>query len=202
MAVNEKRRRAQGVWAELFGGETEVVNESPTQAAPNVVVSGGTVFIGSGHVQNIVYDRAPTVHNGFLDACHKRRLLELRDQIVGVSRAVDGQQITPAAVLRRLEQHMDVRSYAEIPYERFAQAETYLVNWRARLEGMPGAMRSPGWRERKVRAINALCDEMRAGSWRRSYIRRRWGKASMADLSNEEVGQLHKAVVNRIRQEV
>lgn len=98
--------------------------------------------------------------------------------------------------MRRLNQHMKVNSYAEIPEAQFSQAETYLVRWRARLEGMPGATRSPGWRDRRVQAIHARCKELNADARRLAYMRKRFRKTSLIDLSNEQIGQLYRAVMD------
>ncbi|WP_162899639.1 MULTISPECIES: hypothetical protein [Ralstonia solanacearum species complex] len=174
---------------------------APTNAAPIVNVSGGTVFVGNGNVHNVytVRPRITTVvqtGNGVLDAHQKRRLLDLRDQIAAVSRYVDSHAVTPAGVMRRLNQHMQVNSYAEILSDKFGQAETYLVRWRARLEGMEGATRSPGWRDRRIRAIHARCRELNAEGRRYAYMRKRFGKTSLVDLSNEEVDQVYRAVMD------
>jgi hypothetical protein len=173
---------------------------APTQPAPVMNFHGGTVFVGNGNVHN-VYNVRPRITvvqtgNGVLDAHQKRRLLDLRDQIVAVSRVVDGHGITAAGVMSRLNRHMGVNSYAEIPEDKFAQAETYLVRWRARLEGMPGASRSPGWRDRRVQAIHARCRELDADGRRIAYMRKRWGKTSLIDLSNEQVDKLYRAVMD------
>ncbi|QNT25332.1 hypothetical protein [Ralstonia solanacearum] len=173
---------------------------APANAAPAVNVSGGTVFVGNGNVHN-VYNVRPRITvvqtgNGVLDGHQKRRLLDLRDQIAAASRYVDAQAVTPGGVMRRLNQHMRVNSYAEIPADEFGQAETYLVRWRARLEGMPGATRSPGWRDRRIRAIHTRCRELNAEGRRFAYMRKRFGKTSLMDLSNEEVDQVYRAVMD------
>ncbi|WP_404991364.1 hypothetical protein [Cupriavidus pauculus] len=164
--------------------------------------NGGTVFIGDGNRVNNVFRVQPKITVvqtgcGVLDAAQKRRLLDLRDQIVGVSRVLEGQQVTPAAVMRRLNSHMNVNSYAEIPAGLFDRAENYLVRWRARLEGMPGATKSAGWRDRRVQAIHARCKELRCDRWRLNYMRKVFGKVSVIDLSNDEIDKLYRAVMDR-----
>lgn len=205
MVVEEKGRRFADAWASLVGeNQGSALEEAPRQVIPNVTVSGGTVFVGNGNVHN-VFNVRPKVTvvqtgNGVLDAAQKRRLLELRDQIVGVSKVLDGQQVTPATVMRRLNAHMNVNSYAEIPSALFDRAENYLVRWRGRLEGMPGATKSPGWRDRRIQAIHARCKELNCDRWRLNYMRKVFGKTSLIDLSNDEVGKLYRAVMDRKRE--
>lgn len=205
MVVEEKGRRFADAWASLVGeNQGSALEEAPRQVIPNVTVSGGTVFVGNGNVHN-VFNIRPKVTvvqtgNGVLDAAQKRRLLELRDQIVGVSKVLDGQQVTPATVMRRLNAHMNVNSYAEIPSGLFDRAENYLVRWRGRLEGMPGATKSPGWRDRRIQAIHARCKELNCDRWRLNYMRKVFGKTSLIDLSNDEVGKLYRAVMDRKRE--
>lgn len=202
MVVEEKRRRFADAWANLVGeDEGSAHAEAPGQQVPNITVSGGTVFVGNGNVHNVfnVRPKVTVVQTGcgVLDAAQKRRLLDLRDQIVGVSRVLEGQQVTPAAVMRRLNSHMNVNSYAEIAAGLFDRAENYLVRWRARLEGMPGATKSPGWRDRRVQAIHARCKELRCDRWRLNYMRKVFGKVSVIDLSNDEIDRLYRAVMDR-----
>lgn len=201
--VEEKGRRFADAWAKLVGENQGTAHEEAPQVMPNVTVTGGTVFVGNGNVHNVfnVRPRVTVVQtgNGVLDAAQKRRLLDLRDQIVGVSRVLEGQAVSPATVMRRLNAHMNVNSYAEIPSELFDRAESYLVRWRARLEGMPGATKSPGWRDRRIQAIHARCKELRCDRWRLNYMRKVFGKVSLIDLSNEEVDKLYRAVMDRKR---
>ncbi|SOZ12046.1 DNA-binding protein [Cupriavidus taiwanensis] len=202
MVVEEKGRRFADAWARLVGeNHGSAPEEAQRQVIPNVTVSGGTVFVGNGNVHN-VFNVRPKVTvvqtgNGVLDAAQKRRLLELRDQIVGVSRVLEGHQVSPATVMRRLNAHMNVNSYAEIPAELFDRAENYLVRWRGRLEGMPGATKSPGWRDRRIQAIHARCKELNCDRWRLNYMRKVFAKTSLIDLSNEEIGKLYRAVMDR-----
>ncbi len=194
MQETARRKRLNEKLEELLAETDEKV--APANAAPVVNVSGGTVFVGNGNVYN-VRPRITVVQtgNGVLDAHQKRRLLDLRDQIAAASRYVDAQPVTPGGVMRRLNQHMRVNSYAEIPGDTFDRAETYLVRWRARLEGMPGATRSPGWRDRRIKAIHARSRELNAEGRRFAYMRKRFGKTSLMDMSNEEVDQLYRAVM-------
>lgn len=136
-----------------------------------------------------------------LDASQKARLLELRDQIAGVSRAVEGQTVSPATIMRKLNAHMHVNSYSEIPGDMFDRAESYLVRWRARLDGMPGANRSKGWRDRRVKAIHARCKELGIDRWRLNYMRKAWGKESLIDLPDDDLEQLYLAVMRRKKEE-
>lgn len=202
VVVEEKGRRFADAWAKLVGEDEGLAPASaPGHVVPNVTVSGGTVFVGNGNVHNVfnVRPKVTIVQTGCgtLDAAQKRRILDLRDQIVGVSRVLEGQQVTPAAVMRRLNAHMNVNSYAEIQADLFDRAENYLVRWRARLEGMPGATKSPGWRDRRVQAIHARCKELQCDRWRLNYMRKVFGKVSMIDLSNDEIDKLYRAVMDR-----
>ncbi|WP_420996202.1 hypothetical protein ACKI2N_002365 [Cupriavidus sp. 30B13] len=202
VVVQEKGRRFADAWAKLVGEDEGMAPASaPGQVMPNVTVSGGTVFVGNGNVHNVfnVRPKVTVVQTGcgVLDAAQKRRLLDLRDQIVGVSRVLEGHEVSPAAVMKRLNTHMKVSSYAEIASDAFDRAESYLVRWRARLDGMPGANRSAGWRERRVRAIHARCQEFGWEHWRTNYVRKAWRKESLIDLSDDQLEKLYLAVMRR-----
>ncbi|QOK91536.1 hypothetical protein HF908_08640 [Ralstonia pseudosolanacearum] len=189
--------------ADIFGKPDDIERPTSRQAArqraPQLTlhVGGNIVFGNVYNAANVSEETSAAPSGCLVDACEKRRLLELRDHIAGVSQHLAGHEVMPAAVMRRLAQHMGVKSYADIPASRFAQAESYLVNWRARLEGMPGSARSPGTRQRRIQAIYALCDEMKCDQWRLNYMRRRWGAESMGDLTDEEVEQLQQVVWRR-----
>lgn len=203
VVVNEKKRRVTGALAGLLGEPDETVKQAsrPTwrPRAPQLTVHvGGNVVIGNVYnAANVPQEPWGAPGRALVDTCEKRRLLELRDHIAGVSRHLAGHEVTPAVIMRRLADHMGVKSYADIPADRFAQAENYLVCWRARLEGMPGSRRSPGTRQRRVQAIYALCDEMRCDQWRLDHMRQQWGAESMSDLTDEAVEQLYRAVWSR-----
>lgn len=202
--IEEAHKRLEEKLNKVLGPRRPQPSATPV-SGPVLNFNGGTVFFGNGNTVSNVYRVQPKITvvqtgNGVLDAAQKRRLLELRDQIVGISRVLDGHQVTPATVMRRLNAHMNVNSYAEIPAELFGRAETYLVRWRGRLEGMPGATKSPGWRDRRIQAIHARCKELNCDRWRLNYMRKVFGKTSLIDLSNDEVGKLYRAVMDRKRE--
>lgn len=202
MAVEEKKRRFAQAWTEIVGDAAGEAPAAPPSLAHSINISGGNVVFGDSVVHRNVFNVKPrfTVVQtgvGVLDAGQKARLLELRDQIVGVSRAVEGQQVTAATIMRKLNAHMKVNSYSEIAGEDFAKAESYLVRWRARLDGMPGANRSAGWRDRRIRAIHARCKELGCDQWRINYMRKAWGKESLIDLPDEHLEKIYLAVMRR-----
>ncbi|WP_141639934.1 ORF6C domain-containing protein [Cupriavidus basilensis] len=205
MAVEEMKRRFAEAWADIVGTAGEGRADAQP-SAPSINISGGNVVFGDSVVNRNVFNVRPRVTVvqtgvGVLDASQKARLLELRDQIAGVSRAIEGQTVSPATIMRKLNAHMNVNSYSEIPDDMFDRAESYLVRWRARLDGMPGANRSKGWRDRRVKAIHARCKELGIDRWRLNYMRKAWGKESLIDLPDDDLEQLYLAVMRRKKEE-
>ncbi|WP_423197415.1 DNA-binding protein [Cupriavidus sp. H19C3] len=200
--MEEAQKRLQAELDKVLGPRRAQTSMQGSGGGTVLNFNGGTVFFGNGNQINNVFRLQPKITvvqncGGTLDASQKRRLLDLRDQIVGVSRVLEGHQVMPATVMRRLNSHMHVNSYAEIAADLFERAESYLVRWRSRLEGMPGATKSPGWRDRRVQAIHARCKELGCDRWRLNYMRKVFGKVSMIDLSNEQIDKLYRAVMDK-----
>ncbi|WP_316154762.1 hypothetical protein [Cupriavidus sp. BIC8F] len=200
MPEEEKKQRISRAWADLLGLSGGVEGQRPSNSRPpSINVTGdGPVIVGNGNVfkihPNITVVQAG---NGLIDIAQKRRILELRDQISGVSRHVDGHEMSPAFLMRRLNTHMGVECYTEIPADQFHKAESYLWRLRGMIDGMAGASTSPSWRDRRIQALLARCKELNCHGWRRSYMRKVFGTASIDDLSNDQVGKLHRAVMSR-----
>ncbi|WP_416053092.1 ORF6C domain-containing protein [Cupriavidus basilensis] len=202
--VDEALEKLNAKLREVLGppSGTKPQQRPGTTIAPVLNVSGGVVYFGDGQTINNVYTVKPKITVvqtglGVVDASQKARLLELRDQIAGVSRAIEGQTVSPATIMRKLNAHMNVNSYAEIPSDKFDRAESYLVRWRGRLDGMPGANHSQGWRDRRVRAIHARCKELGCDQWRINYMRKAWGKESLIDLPDDQLEKMYLAVMRR-----
>ncbi|MGT2509747.1 hypothetical protein [Cupriavidus basilensis] len=87
---------------------------------------------------------------------------------------------------------------AEIRHGYFDRAESYLVRWRGRLEGMPGGTKCPAWRDRRIKAIHARCKELDCDRWRVNYMREGLRQGVVIDLSSEEIGKLYRAVMDRM----
>lgn len=206
---DKARQRLEEGLVDLLGLGDSPPSQAPQGPAGTQVfnVSGGsTVFVGNGNTVSNIYQVRPKITVvqtgvGVLDAAQKARLLELRDQIVGVSRAMEGQQVSAATVMRKLNAHMGVNSYAEILGDQFSRAEGYLARWRAKLDGMPGANRSRGWRDRRVKAIHTRCKELGLDRWRINYMRKAWNKESLIDLADDQLEQMYLAVMRRKKEE-
>lgn len=200
---NEKRERLAAAWAELLDGEDGDAGPAHrTQVSTPILIHGGTVFVGSGNLQDFLNGGASQVAGGgttdrTLDTWQTRRILSLRDQIVAVAAALEGTRLSPAAVLRKLCRAMRVEFFTEISRTDFPKAETYLVRWRNRLENMPGGLRVCGWRDRRMRAIRSKCKDGHCEEWRRNFMLHRFAKETIDELTNAELDRLYKAVMGR-----
>jgi len=186
----------------------QAASEAQSASVPVPVVingNGAQVTMGSGSINNhnhayhVEKISPPVVHVqtgvGVIDARQKRRLLELRDSLVEASAAGKTPK-TPGGVMLALNRYMKVNKYDEILAVDFEKAEKWLVRQRAIKASLPSARKKlPSWRDGRMRAVHARCKERGFESWRLDYMKKKFDKVSMVDLSDDDLETLYRAVM-------
>lgn len=216
--MNEKKRLEDIAGALMAGGDELArarakrdakVKERAAPPAVHIVINGGTgsqIVSGGGsitnlhtyHVSNVPAPKVIVQTGvGVIDAQQKRRLLELRDSVVEAS-AISPRPKTPGSVMLALNKYMKVNKYAEILSTDFEKAVKWMVRQRAIKASAPSARKKlPTWRNGRVRAIHARCKEMGFEAWRLDYMRKKFGKDTMVDLSDDDLEALYRAVMGK-----
>jgi hypothetical protein len=209
----EDRTKIEEIARELMntqGEEVEPQKKSraakPRQAKPNELISingsGNQVINGHGSITNTYHVEKPPKPTvvvqtgvGVIDAQQKRRLLDLRDDFVEASMARNAPK-TPGAVMKALNGYMKVNKYDEILAGDFDKAVKWLVRQRAILNSMRSAPKKlPDWRNGRIRAVHSRCKEKSFEAWRLDYMKKKFGKDSMIDLSDADLETLYRAVM-------
>ena len=178
--------------------------DAPTPAL-HVVINGGKdvqVVNGNNTVNNYHAEKPPRptvivqTGIGVIDTQQKRRLLDLRDDVVATSQA--GTPKTPGSVMGALNKHMKVSSYHEILAVDFKKAEKWMQRHIAIKTSLPSASKKlPDWRNRRIGAIHARCKEKGFEAWRITHMKKKFGKESMIDLSDSDLESLYRSVMSK-----
>ena len=132
---------------------------------------------------------------GVITAAQKRQLLDLRDEVVASS-IVRKEPRTPRAIMMALNKHIGVNTYSEIASEDFDKARKFLVNLRAIQHSMPSASKKlPSWRNTRISAIHARSKERGWEAWRKDHMKKKFGKISMIELSDQELEELYRSIM-------
>lgn len=133
---------------------------------------------------------------GVVSEPQKARLLELCDRWVVTNDAVRRTKLSYEAARGALKRKARVTSYHLIPADQFAMLERWLLTQIARVNAMPSAAaRSPSWRNDRIKAIQARCNERGFQERRRTYMLERFGVSSMTGLTDGDLGRLYSAVM-------
>lgn len=162
------------------------------------VINGNATI---NNTYNIDKPPTPTIivqtGNGVIDAQQKRRLLDLRDEIVKDS-VVRNTPKTPGAVMIGLNRHMKVNKYDEILADDFEKALNWMIRQRAILNGMRSAPRKlPAWRNGRIRAIHSRCKDKGFEDWRIEHMKKKFGTISMIDLPDTDLEALYRTVMSK-----
>ncbi|MDD5272596.1 MAG: hypothetical protein PHU14_07750 [Methylovulum sp.] len=89
-----------------------------------------------------------------------------------------------------------VTSIHEFPDCDFERAESYLKQWLGALKKDPTIRdQSPSWRPNTIGAIHARCKELGIDDdTRKAYQKNRFGKESLSDFDNDELGKMYAYV--------
>lgn len=215
--MNDKKK-LEDIAQALMGGGDELAKarakrdakakERAAVPALRLVISGdgnNQIVTGNGSITNHTYhvSNAPIPHVivqtgvGVIDAQQKSRLLELRDSVVEAS-IVSTTPKTPGGVMLALNKYMKVNKYAEIMAVDFDKAVKWLVRQRAIKTSLPSARKKlPSWRNARIRAVHSRCKEKGFETWRIDYMQKKFGKATMVDLSDDDLEALYRAVMGK-----
>lgn len=139
--------------------------------------------------------------DGAVDASQKAELQRLIREWIEARMAVRRSTFSFQAAWSAFNRHFGLNSYAELPMEDFGAARAWLQQNIATIASMPSAPRKmPGWRGRTIGAIKARCKNQLGDP--RAYapfIERRFGKSSLAQLSDDELQATRLHVFGRKR---
>lgn len=173
-------------------------------AAPHIVINGGQ-GIQIGDIHNHNYGATEPVKpivivqtgHGTIDAQQKRRLLDLRDEIVNDS-VVRNTPKMPGSVMTGLNRYMKVNKYDEILSVDFEKALNWMVRQRAILNSARSAPKKlPAWRNGRIKAIHSRCKERGFEDWRIEHMKKKFGKSSMLDLPDADLEALYRTVMSK-----
>ena len=165
----------------------------------NIRITGGGSHQVAGRDLHISVDKLspPKVivktGDGVLNAAEKATLRQLVAEVVEAS-LVKQRPRTHASVWNALNRRMHVNSYSEIKSTEFATAVSLLRRDLAVYMARASAKKKvPGWRVKRIRAIQSRCRERQWEDWRRRYMREKFGRESLVELSDDEVETLYRA---------
>lgn len=174
----------------------------PPDTSITVSGSGNVVAAGSGNVVNINQTIRPKVTvktgDGVLDAEQKAAITEQIRRWIASQAAVRKKLLTPQAAWAALNKRMRVNSYHEIPSDRFEAAMTWLRQQTGRIQSMPSApKKDPSFRADAIKFIKARCKQLGDPDLYRVRAQERFGSSSLADLTNEQLQDLRKWLLEK-----
>jgi len=178
--------------------------ESAHENTPSIVL-GSNVVVGSGTITNTTYTTPPIIHktvvvktgDGVIDAAQKLQIQLLIKDWVQASQ-VRKKPKTYASAWISLYKQVKVNKYDEIKKEQYEDALKWLHRQIAICMGMKSApKKTPLWRGKRIGAIQAHCNELDLQEWRRQYMKERFGKSSMKEMTDNEIQALYLAVMKK-----
>ncbi|MCL6619461.1 MAG: hypothetical protein K6T33_06685 [Thermomonas hydrothermalis] len=165
------------------------------QPAQAVRIEGSHNIVGDGntliHAQTVRPRNAIDPRASEISEAQKLRLRELINEWITAHNTVRtrARPLTHAAAWSSFQRKFRVTSYHILPLARFQEAVRWLQQQRARIDGMKTApMRDDAWRARQIAYIKARCkNQLGAPELYRAYIERRFGKASLSELTDDEL---------------
>jgi len=134
---------------------------------------------------------------GTINAQQKRRLLDLRDDVVAAS-AAGAKPKTPGGVMLGLNKYMKVNTYSEILAVDFEKAVKWLMRQRAIKTSLRSAPKKlPDWRNRRIKAIHARCKDRGWDEWRLGHMKKKFGVESMIELCDADLEALYRTVMSK-----
>lgn len=164
-----------------------------------VAGNGNVVAGGDVHFSPILRPRVVVkTGDGVIDASQRAELQRLVHDWVEARLSVRRSAFSYGAAWSAFNRHFGISGYAELPMEQFGTAR----EWLARQVGIVHSMASapakvPGWRHRTQGGIKARCkNQLGDAEFYRPYIQRIFGKASLRDLTDDELQQVKQYVFN------
>lgn len=162
-----------------------------------VVQSGGTVINTTRHITRTVAEVRPGAEH--ISEDQAATLTRLVGDVVALEAQVRQSPKSHRAVWAALNAHCRVTRYRLIRAEDFGVAQKYLHQWLGRLNSSPKAAEgdTDQWRKRRYAyiKINSAADPVAVDE----YLRRNFKKASLTDLTNEELEKVYRYVASRKR---
>ena len=173
--------------------------------APSVSIEGDHNIVGDGNT--VIHARTVRRVNRIdptkseLTEAQKMRLRELLNTWIDAHNTirVRARPLTHAAAWSSFQRKFSVTSYHYLPAERYEEARKWLQRQRAQIDNMKTAPKhDERWRHRtivyiKARSKNQLCNEYAY----LPYISSRFGKTSLADLTDEELAQTKAYIAHK-----
>lgn len=191
--------------------EASKPRRAPQPVGPGTVIvvnASGQAQAAGRDIHNHHYAGAPrsprvTVvpGDGVISEEQKVALTALRDEWITLHASVKRRPLSHGAAWARINKAAGATSYHLIKAENFDAAVAYVRRQIAILRNMASAPRKDdAWRAKRIGAIKARCknqlgDEYAYGQ----YIRRRFGVASLADLSSDQLQQTYAYVMGKSR---
>ncbi len=194
---------------------TKIMSEAKPRAQKKAdtsstnTIHGDNNIIGDSNVINNIFNPKPEkkivkVQTGVntITAEQKATLHALVNEIVILEKTLKKKPRLHGAVWGALNKHVKVNSYHEIALEKFEAAHSFLIRRRASLINKPSAKKKlPNWRTSKYSAIKARAREFLEGEGRyHVYISAKFQKASLTELTDDELEIVYRYVMNWKRQ--
>jgi hypothetical protein len=178
---------------------------APSEPPQSVQITGHGNIVGHGNTvihapivrpRNVIDPRASD-----LTEAQKLKLRDLVNDWVNAYNTirVRAKPLTYGAAWSSFQRKFRITSYHLLPADRFDEACAWLKTQRARIDNMKTApRRDPAWRARQIAYIKARCKNQLGDEYRyRPYIKRRFGKTSLAALEDDELAAT-KAYIARL----
>jgi len=184
-AKSPRKRRAQQGKAVHIEGHHNIVGDG------NTVIHAATVR----RINRIDPTRSELTED------QKLKLRELINAWIDAHNTirVRARPLTHAAAWYSFQRKFRVTSYHVLPADRFEEACNWLKTQRARIDGMKTApKRDPDWRRRQIAYIKARCKNQLGDEYAYlPYITKRFGKTSLADLTDEELARTKAYIAHK-----
>jgi hypothetical protein len=178
---------------------------APRKPAQSVRIEGDHNVVGDGNT--VIHTRTARQINRIdptkseLTEAQKMRLRELLDAWINAHNTirVRARPLTHAAAWSSFKKKFAVTSYHYLPAARYDEACKWLQLQRAMIDGMKTApMRDPDWRRRQIAYIKARCKSQLGDEHAYlSYISKRFGKNSLADLTDDELARTKTYIAHK-----
>jgi len=178
---------------------------SPRKPAQTVRIEGDHNIVGDGNT--VIHARTVRRVNRIdptkseLTEAQKMRLRELLNAWIDAHNTirVRARPLTHAAAWSSFQRKFSVTSYHYLPAERYEEARKWLQRQRAQIDNMKTAPKhDERWRHRTIVYIKARSKNQLGNEYAYlPYISSRFGKTSLADLTDEELAQTKAYIAHK-----
>lgn len=163
----------------------------------NIVGNGNTIVNTERHTTRTIAKTEPGTEH--ITEAQVRRLHDLKDEIIRLENIAKKRPATYQSVWVRVNKLCGVATMRLIPLEKFKKAETFMLQWIARLTGTKSVKKKdPNTvRTSRLRAIHAKMRAQGTEEAVRAYMRKKFSKDSMSDLTPEELEQTYRYTMSK-----